>query len=111
MSDAFGTPWTVTCQAPLSIRFPRQEYCSGLPFPSPGDLPDPGIEPTSPALAGALFTAEAPGKPQNYFQLIQKQTVEWTWSYKLCFAFGAQCSWQCRKKAYHLGDPDTPMAS
>ena len=44
--------------------FPRQEYWSGLPFPSPGDLPDPGIEPVSPALAGGFFTAEIPGKPQ-----------------------------------------------
>ena len=43
-----GTPWTVAHQAPLSIGFSRQEYCSGLPFPSPGDLPDPGIEPRSP---------------------------------------------------------------
>ena len=44
--------------------FPRQEYWSGLPFPSPEDLPDPGIEPVSPALAGGFFTAEPPGKPQ-----------------------------------------------
>ena len=43
----FATPWTVACQALLSVRFPRQEYWSGLPFPSPGDLPDPGIKPTS----------------------------------------------------------------
>ena len=43
--------------------FPRQEYWSGLPFPSLGDLPDPGIEPTSPALAGGFFTTERPGKP------------------------------------------------
>ena len=44
------TPWTVACQAPLSMGFSRQEYWSWLPFPSPGDLPDPGIEPGSPAL-------------------------------------------------------------
>ena len=43
------TPWTVACQAPLSMGFSRQEYWSGLPFPSPGDLPNPGIEPGSPA--------------------------------------------------------------
>ena len=48
MSDSFGTPWTVACQAPLSMEFPKQEYWSGLPFPSPGDLPDPGIEPGFP---------------------------------------------------------------
>ena len=46
----FVTPWTVTCQAPLSMEFPRQEYWSGLPFPSPGDLPDPGIELMCPRL-------------------------------------------------------------
>ena len=45
-----ATPWTVACQTPLSMGFFRQECCSGLPFPSPGDLPDPGIEPRSPAL-------------------------------------------------------------
>ena len=44
------TPWTVTRQAPLSMGFSRQEYWSGLPFPSPGDLPDPGVDPWSPAL-------------------------------------------------------------
>ena len=58
----FVTPWTVAYQALLSVGFSRQEYWSGLPFPSPGDLPDPGIEPmslTSPALAGRLFTPSA----------------------------------------------------
>ena len=45
-----GIPWTVACQAPLSMGFSRQKYWSGLPFPSPGHLPDPGIEPMSPAL-------------------------------------------------------------
>ena len=49
-------------QAPLPMEFPRQEYWSGLPFPSPGDLPDPGIKPTSPALAGKFFTTEPPGQ-------------------------------------------------
>ena len=49
MSDSFATPWTVACQASLSMGFSRQEYWSGLPFPPPGDLPDPGIEPGSPA--------------------------------------------------------------
>ena len=58
MSDSFETPWTVALQAPLSMGFPRQEYWSGLPFPSPGDLPDPGVEPTSlvsPALIGGIL--------------------------------------------------------
>ena len=62
----FGTPWTVARQAPLSMRFPRQEYWSGLPFPSPGDLPDSGIESSSPALAVRFFTPESPGKPQPH---------------------------------------------
>ena len=53
--------WTVALQAPLPMEFFRQEYWSGLPFPS-GDLPDTGIEPVSPALAGGFITAEPPGK-------------------------------------------------
>ena len=65
MSDSFVTPWTVACQAFLSVGFSRQEYWSGLPFPPPGDLPDPGMEPVSPALEGGFFTAESPGKPQR----------------------------------------------
>ena len=63
MSDSFVTPWTVAHQTPLSMGFLRQEYWSGLPFPSPGDLPDPGIEPASPGLAGGFLTTELPGKP------------------------------------------------
>ena len=59
-------PWTVAHPVPLSMGFPRQEYWSGWPSPAPGDLPDPGIEPTSlmsPSLAGGSFTTEPPGKP------------------------------------------------
>ena len=58
-------PWTVACRAPLSMGFSRQEYRSGLPFPSPGDLPDPGIEPRSPALQADALTSEPPGKPNT----------------------------------------------
>ena len=58
------TPWTVAREAPLSLGFSGQEYWSGLPFPSPGDLLDPGTEPVSPALAGGFFTTELPGKPR-----------------------------------------------
>ena len=50
MPNSFVTLWTIACQAPLSMGFPKQEYWSGLPFPSLGDLPDLGIEPGSPAL-------------------------------------------------------------
>ena len=56
-------PWTVACQAPLSMGFPRQEYWSGLPFPSPGDLPDPGIKLGSPALQADSLPSEPPRKP------------------------------------------------
>ena len=62
------TPWTVAHQAPLPVGFPGQEYLSGLPFPSLGDLPNPGIEPespVSPALAGGFFTTVPPGKPTD----------------------------------------------
>ena len=58
-----ANPWTVALQASPSVGFSRQEYWSGLPFPSPGDLSNPGVETESPALAGRFFTAEPPGKP------------------------------------------------
>ena len=58
----FVTPWTVAYQAPPSMGFSRQECWSGLPFPSPGDLPDPGIEPGSPALRADALPSEPPGK-------------------------------------------------
>ena len=56
------TPWTVARQAPLSMEFSRQEYWSGLPFPSPGDLPYPGIEPRSPTLQADSLPSELPNK-------------------------------------------------
>ena len=59
----FATPWTVAYQASLSMGFSRQEYWSGLLFPSPGDLPDPGIKPGSPTLEADASTSEPPGKP------------------------------------------------
>ena len=59
VSDS-ATPWTVAHQIPLSVEFPRQEYWNGLPFPPPGDLPDPGIEPVFLALAGGFFTLHGP---------------------------------------------------
>ena len=58
----FATPWTMAHQTPLSMGFSRQEHWKGLPFPPPGDLPDPGIKLVSPALAGRFFTTEPPGK-------------------------------------------------
>ena len=62
MSEFFVIPSTVAQQDPLSMRFPRQEYWSGSLFPSPGDHPDPMVEPVFSALAGRIFTAEPPGK-------------------------------------------------
>ena len=62
MSYSFATPWTVALQAPLFMRFPRQEYWSGFPFHL-GDLPNPETKPESPALARGFFTTEPPGKP------------------------------------------------
>ena len=67
MSDSV-TPWTVAHQAPLSMAFSRQEYWSGLLFPTPGDLPDPGIKPASlasPVLASGFFPLVPPGKPSR----------------------------------------------
>ena len=61
--ELFATPWTVAYQAPKSMGFSRQEYWSGLSFPSPGDLSDPGIEPGSPALQSDALPSELPRKP------------------------------------------------
>ena len=70
------TPWTVAHQASLSLGFPRQEYWNGLPFLSPGDLPDPGVKTASPvslALEGEFFTTVPPGKPSTYTLLYIKE--------------------------------------
>ena len=63
-----ATSWTVACQAPLSMGFPRHEHWCGLLFIPPGDLLDPGIEPTSSALAGAFFTTEPAGSPYRKYK-------------------------------------------
>ena len=73
-SCLFATPRTVAHQAPLCMEFSRQDYWSGLPFPSPGVLPDPGIEPmslVSPALAGRFFITVPPGKPSESVSLLK----------------------------------------
>ena len=62
VSDSLATPPTIAHQPPLSLGFPRQECWSGLPIPPPGDFPDSGIEPASPALVGEFFITEPPGK-------------------------------------------------
>ena len=76
----FVTPWTVAYQASPSMGFSRQEYWSGLPFPSPVDLPDPGIKPGSPALQADALPSEPPGKPNGYLAaliLIQRKLPRW----------------------------------
>ena len=67
----FVTLWTVTCQAPLSLEFSRQEYWSGLPLPSPGDLPNPRIQPVPPALQADSLTTEPPGKPEKMLLVLK----------------------------------------
>ena len=78
------TPWTVAQQTPLSMGFLRQEYWSGLTFPSPGYLPNPGIEPPSPAWTGRFFTTSAPGRQCYYYLLLvvnykgcNSETAKW----------------------------------
>ena len=71
----FATPWTVAYQAPQSMGFSRQEYWSGLPFPSPGDLPNLGIEPGSPALRADALPSELPGKPKGKERVGQIERV------------------------------------
>ena len=83
----FLTPWAVACQAPLSIGFSRQEYCSVLPFPASRDLPDPGIEPTSlvsPALAGRFFIIVPPGKPLQGQTAFLNQLSAAVTLYRMC---------------------------
>ena len=75
----FATPWTVARQAPLPMGFSGQEYWNGLPFPSPGDLPDPGIESGSPAAAGGFLTSALPNWPTFLYILstVQKMSDKW----------------------------------
>jgi len=72
------TPWTAASQAPPSMGFSRQEYWSGLPFPSPGDLPDSGIEPRSPALQADILPSKPQGKPwETLLNRIVKGRLNW----------------------------------
>ena len=76
----FATSWTVAYQASPFVGFSRQEYWSALPFPSPGDLPDPGIEPGSPALEAGTLASEPPGKPikelrENFHFLLPQKSL------------------------------------
>ena len=81
----FVTPWTVAYQTPLSMGFSRQECWSGLPFPSPGDLPNPGINPRSPALQADALLSEPPGKFYNFMiciNYLHYLVNKLTWGYK-----------------------------
>ena len=78
LCPTLATLWTVAHEALVSMGFPMWEYWCGLPFPSPGDLPDPGVEPTSPALAGGFFSIEPPGKP---CWVIVNHNTSWTFSH------------------------------
>ena len=80
-------PWTVAHQAPLPMEFSRQEYWSGLPFPTLGYLPNPGIEPASPALAGRFFTTVPTGKPSQYIHSTNSHHVNFKYTI-LCFSWG-----------------------
>ena len=83
MSNSFATSGTIAFQVLLFMGYPRQEYWSGFPFPSPGDLLHPGIEPTSPALAGGFFTTEPLGKPLSvpYPHSSQEGGTEQRWNH------------------------------
>ena len=83
VSDSFVTPWTIACQAPLSMGFPRQEYQSRLPFPSAGDLPQPRDWTRIFCIAGGFFTTELPGRPLSWLSGLP---VDWftIYSYYMC---------------------------
>ena len=119
----FVTLWTVACQDPLFMGFPRQEYWSGLPFPAPGDLPNPGMEPmslTSPAMAGEFFTTAAAAAAAKSLQscptpcnpidgsppgspipgILQARTLEWvaiafSYEYSVCVLVTQLCPALC----------------
>ena len=83
----FKTPWTIAYWAPLSMESSRQEYWGGLPYPTPGYLPDPGIEPASlvsPSLAGGFFATGPPGKQVKYFHKVVKFSLCCVWEWRHC---------------------------
>ena len=80
----FATPWTIAHQAPPSMGFSRHRYWSGVPFPSPGDFADPGIEPRSSALQSDALTSEPPGKPSNHWG--NQINCSWTPFFSLKFS-------------------------
>ena len=91
----FAIPWAVAYQAPPSLGFSRQEYWSGLPFPSPGDLPNPEIEPGSPVLQADALPSEPPGKSSPRKRNTKKQNVCLRRSYK---SLRKEEKWKAKKK-------------
>ena len=82
-AQLFAIPWTAAHQASLFMGFSRQGYWSGLPFPSPGDLPDPGIKPRSPALQARSLPTELPGKLKYIIYKVAGQMLKPSWSFLL----------------------------
>ena len=99
----FATPWTVAYYAPPSMGFSRQEYWSGLPFPSPEDLPDPGIEPRSPALKADTLPPEPPGKSCTR---TERLGLHFCWWYS-----GQGSSCQCRGHGFDPWSRRIPHAT
>ena len=98
----FATLWIVACQAPLSIGFSRQEYWSGLPFPSPEDLPDPGIKPGSPTLEADALTSEPPGKPLIHDIQYITNVLPW-------WLRGKESICPCRQHGFHPWVREIPL--
>ena len=91
---SFAIPWTVALQALLSMEFPKQEYWSGLPFPFPRHLPDPGIEPRSPALQADSLPSEPSGKP-TFYETSMSKDLGWYLIYIRCLI--SFCKFELRK--------------
>ena len=105
--DSLLPPWTVVCQAPRSMEVSRQEYCSGLLFPSPGDLPDTGIEPWSPALQADSLVSEPPGKPFHNgmaYQFPNCYIYSYIYSYILSLNKQINIHWKMRPRFLTIGE-------
>ena len=80
-----ATPWTVACQAPLSMEFSRQEYWSGFPFPSPRDLPDPGVEPGTPAFQADSLPTKLRGKITKFHRMGAEFSLRSIWRHMITY--------------------------
>ena len=100
----FATPWTVAHQAPLSMGFSRQEYWSQLPFPSPGDLPDPGIKPRSPTWQADSLPSEPTREALKVYELSQLSTLCCKLRQETVSGARGTCTWRNRSTFYRLRD-------